>query len=158
MPLGLWRERNWEAANLQLCLALTSQWRWYGQTHHLGVPCMLVTCWSVSFPSGLCTWFSFPWQPGHTGVGRAGFVLVCSQVYLDCSQAKVHKPGWPQGILLPSSTDCPSDSVPVKSWGSSTEPGFLHTTSTSGGSRCACASGNSFTREILQTSMSFVVR
>lgn len=48
---------------------------------------MLVICWSMSFPSGLCTWFSFPWQPGHTGVGRAGFVLVWSQVYLDCCQA-----------------------------------------------------------------------
>lgn len=130
---------------------------WHGQTHHLGVSCW----WLLEHV--------FPIWSLHlvllsmaTRTHRCGKDWVCAGVESCVSglfpgNRKVHKPGWPQGILLPSSTDCPRGCVPVKGWGSSTGPGTPHTTSTSGGSRCACAADSSFTREILWHSMSLVV-
>lgn len=61
----------------------------------------------------------------------------------------VHEHGWPVCVHLPRSTDCPGDCAPVKGWCNSTEPSPPHTTSTSGGSRCACAVASSFIKGIL---------
>lgn len=72
----------------------------------------------------------------ETRIHRCGKGQACAGVESGVSglfpgNGKVHKPGWPQGTLLPGSTDCPSDCVPGKGWSSSTEPGTPHTTSTS---------------------------
>lgn len=68
---------------------------------------------------------------------------------------KVHEHGWPDSMLLPGCTDCPSECVPVKGWCSSTELRPPHTTSTS---RCACAATSGFIKGILHASMSSIVR